>query len=644
MKKRVLSLALALIMVLTLVPAALGAEADKPQRGVLTYSEHIAPQYEEATTFSEDLAAVKKDGKWGYIDKDNKVVIPFQYELAYEFSEGYAVVAKSARKEPYDVYNDNGEVTGTEYSSYYKMGFIDKAGKYTPFIGKNFDGQTGESSIGELEVNVWSLDAMEGYFFWNGYCFIDNQLFRTDGSVVVLRGDNYEEYEKYGEYYYPTGPVTEGLVPVCYGADFADGYEGAGWANPATGKVVKFLKEYGGNGSTVVYTYSFNQGLAPAQVYTWNAKTNENIWLWGIMDRNFQWIIQPQYVSFFYHNDSDALFEVFGDTSLAMVRSTNEKYGAVDKSGAVIIPFEYDQLQPMAEGFIPFTKNGKAGYLDAVTLEEVIPAQYKKVSGFSDGMAVVYDGTKAFLIDRKGDPIPGADALEVDTYFKEDENGAKFISTPDEYVVIEKDGKYGFGHIEYLQPLPEKDEMHDWAYDEVTAAIENDLVPSYLQNLYLNDIKRGEMCDVVIQAMEAVLDKDIVEIVKDKTGEDIHNYQHTYPFNDSTDLNVLAANKLGIVNGRGDGVFDPYANITRQEAAAMLMRAAKVLNMKAGGDGNTTFTDSSQVASWAVEAVEYICRAGIMNGKGDSFDPAGSYSREQSFMTIYRLFQRVMEQ
>ena len=45
-----------------------------------------------------------------------------------------------------------------------------------------------------------------------------------------------------------------------------------------------------------------------------------------------------------------------------------------------------------------------------------------------------------------------------------------------------------------------------------------------------------------------------------------------------------------------------------------------------------------------MEAVEYICKAGIMNGEGQTFNPTGSYSREQSFMTIYRLFQRVMGQ
>lgn len=612
MRKRVLSLFLALMMALTLVPAALAAETDKPERGVLTYSEVIKPQYEDAGQFSEDLAAVKQDGKWGYVDHDNNVVIPFQYELAYDFNEGYAVVAKSSHKGT-DEWNAD--------DTYYEMGFIDKAGKYTPFMVRELDWETGESTVDVLEVEEQGLDARVGSFFHNGFAYICGNLYRPDGSTLEMEND-------FGVSCDICGPVNEGLAPI-QGTNLGGM---GGWVDVSTGKLV-----YASDGG-ITTLYSFNQGLSA--VYDWNVEG------YGFVDRNFNWVLEPQFTAFYY-TGVGSIQEFFGDTGLAMVAKQvdgTDKYGAVDKTGAVKIPFQYEELWPISEGLILFMQNGKYGYLDGTSLEAIIPTQYEKATSFHDGMAVVYDGTKAFLIDRKGNPIPGADSLDPKAYFHEDAEGNKSVSLPGEYVVIEKDGKYGFGHIEYLQPLPEKDEMHDWAYEEVVAAIENDLVPGYLQNLYLNDIKRGEFCDVIIQALEAVLDQDIEQIVLDKTGEDITNYQHTYPFVDTTDTSALAANKLGIVNGKGNGRFDPYANITRQEAATMLMRAAKVLDMNSTGTGNTDFSDSEQVASWAAEAVDYICKAGIMNGKGDSFDPTGSYSREQSFMTIYRLFQRVMGQ
>lgn len=42
--------------------------------------------------FSEGLAAVKLNGKWGYIDKKGKEVVPFLYDFSYGFKEGMAAV------------------------------------------------------------------------------------------------------------------------------------------------------------------------------------------------------------------------------------------------------------------------------------------------------------------------------------------------------------------------------------------------------------------------------------------------------------------------------------------------------------------------------------------------------------------------
>ena len=35
----------------------------------------MSPQYDACSSFSEGLAAVKKGGKWGYIDKTGKTVV-----------------------------------------------------------------------------------------------------------------------------------------------------------------------------------------------------------------------------------------------------------------------------------------------------------------------------------------------------------------------------------------------------------------------------------------------------------------------------------------------------------------------------------------------------------------------------------------
>ena len=56
----------------------------------------IPPMYDDFSAFNEGLAAVKTipEGKYGYIDKNNNMVIAAQYEDASPFYSGYAVVAK----------------------------------------------------------------------------------------------------------------------------------------------------------------------------------------------------------------------------------------------------------------------------------------------------------------------------------------------------------------------------------------------------------------------------------------------------------------------------------------------------------------------------------------------------------------------
>jgi hypothetical protein len=54
----------------------------------------IPYQYDHATGFSDGLALVKKDGKFGYIDQQGKLVIGFRFDYATPFRDGAATVKK----------------------------------------------------------------------------------------------------------------------------------------------------------------------------------------------------------------------------------------------------------------------------------------------------------------------------------------------------------------------------------------------------------------------------------------------------------------------------------------------------------------------------------------------------------------------
>jgi len=57
--------------------------------------ERIPLQYEDAYSFQDGLAKVKKNGKWGYIDTSGKTVIDLVYDQAGLFYNGYAKVERN---------------------------------------------------------------------------------------------------------------------------------------------------------------------------------------------------------------------------------------------------------------------------------------------------------------------------------------------------------------------------------------------------------------------------------------------------------------------------------------------------------------------------------------------------------------------
>ena len=165
-----------------------------------------------------------------------------------------------------------------------------------------------------------------------------------------------------------------------------------------------------------------------------------------------------------------------------------------------------------------------------------------------------------------------------------------------------------------------------WAAEYVDAAIASGLVPQHLQSRYTQTATRADFCALAVSMYEAV------------TGNEIEGRM---TFNDTNDENVLKMGALGVVSGVGNGRFDPNGALTREQAAAMLARLAEVIG-KPLNKSSPTFADNHQISTWAVEAVGQIQAAGIMGGTGDNmFSPKSPYTREQSIITVLRLYNMV---
>lgn len=95
----------------------------------------------------------------------------------------------------------------------------------------------------------------------------------------------------------------------------------------------------------------------------------------------------------------------------------------------------------------------------------------------------------------------------------------------------------------------------------------------------------------------------------------------------------------GAVKGVSSTEFGPSKNITRQELVTILWRLAakKGLNTSNAGLTVPEFADRSQIAAWAAEAMSWGCTRGILTGKSaNRVDPTGTATRAEAAAMIVR--------
>lgn len=102
---------------------------------------------------------------------------------------------------------------------------------------------------------------------------------------------------------------------------------------------------------------------------------------------------------------------------------------------------------------------------------------------------------------------------------------------------------------------------------------------------------------------------------------------------------INAAYAAGLVKGRSESQFVPNGTITREEMAALIVRALEFkLGRELEAGTSTTFADKASIAQWAIEAIEKATAAGIIEGKGNNnFDPKGLLTRAEGVKVLLLL-------
>lgn len=232
-----------------------------------------------------------------------------------------------------------------------------------------------------------------------------------------------------------------------------------------------------------------------------------------------------------------------------------------------------------------------------------------------------HDGASLMVMSRSGPS--GGDFDQIKEYYVLEVHQGTYTGSGTVYNAATGQVT-GSGTAPSIPADPSVDGPSSWAAEQVNTAIAAGIVPESLQGKYTQAATRAEFCALAVELYETVTGMEITQRTT---------------FTDTTDENVEKMAGLGVVTGVGEGRFSPDGTLTREQAATMLSRLAAAmgspLTMQA-----PTFADNTAISSWAFDAVGQMQGSGIMGGVGDNaFDPQGSYSREQSMLTMLRLYE-----
>ena len=166
-----------------------------------------------------------------------------------------------------------------------------------------------------------------------------------------------------------------------------------------------------------------------------------------------------------------------------------------------------------------------------------------------------------------------------------------------------------------------------WAKDDIQEMYDRGYVTGIGENQFAPDlaITRGQFAAIITRMLK--LPKASYEGIFNDVAE---NSWYAIP--------IEAAARAGILNGVGNGAFDPDRAITRGQMAKILTNAYQYAGGPSTDLKDITFTDSGQFADWEIPGIIQANTLGLMTGRDDgSFDNLASATRAEATVTLKRL-------
>jgi WG containing repeat len=352
---------------------------------------------------SNKLYPVFKDGKWGYINNQGKIVIEPQFDAARDFHDGLALVSK---------YDKSGNKNPVTNQSDDKDGYIDETGKFViepQFVSQRNSGEHSHDDFSEglaiVQVD-WSLDNSTSLAMWKrNYACIDKT-----GKVVF----------KLDPKYHVVSNFSDGRLLFKDESTKNHGYL------DKTGKVVIE--------PVFITAFPFSEGLAAVSNFNKKSTDSSKNIYYGFIDPDGKTIIDLQ-------------FKWAGSFSegLALVTEDGEYFGYIDKTDKMVIKPQFKAAGDFHEGLAVLPQIASYQFTDKDG--KVIPGDNGTIlTNFSEGAALIADDKKKLqIIDKSGKIVAPAEltvTLEQVDSVSDFKGGLLRIKTKDySWYYLNMDGK-----------------------------------------------------------------------------------------------------------------------------------------------------------------------------------------------------------
>jgi hypothetical protein len=172
------------------------------------------------------------------------------------------------------------------------------------------------------------------------------------------------------------------------------------------------------------------------------------------------------------------------------------------------------------------------------------------------------------------------------------------------------------------------DQTSDYAKTAVASLVEQNILQGDPQgNVHpKRTVTRAELVTILVRVLELVT----VNVPQEASFKDVPTNSWAFPY-------VEAAFRAGIVQGVTQDRFAPDDTCTREQMAALFVRALSKAELTADTEYIDQLEDKSAISPWARKEVELALKNGLMNGTGsNTFQPHASASREQAAVVIAR--------